>query len=176
MIVAKSRRQPGFALITLVFLMVIGALLLAAMAFLYGTANTQQSLQNMGAQAFISAESGDQYGVYSLEQTTPAPTAAFTVTPPVDNPACPATVTISAPSSAVGNGNGNGNGNGQGPHAVADYTVTSVATCPSDDASWTVTRVVQESPGRLGKGNQGQGLGGRPGSGSTYQTISWAEN
>ncbi len=167
---ATNRRgwQGGFILVTVIFLILIGVLLLAGMAFLYGTADTQQSLQNTGAQAFISAESGDQYGVYWLEtnySTTPL-NVQTNVTPPLDNPECPATVTIFKPTK-VGN--------------VYTYTVQSVVSgCISSGASRTVTRTVTatQKGGGVGPGGGGVGPGGGgvgPGGVLTYQTMSWIE-
>ncbi len=117
-------------LVALIFLLLVGGLLLAAMAYLYNTADTGQSLQNSGAQAFIAAESGDQYGVYYLETTYVAkfPPNAPAVPPqnPVPNPSCPPTVTVTR---VKGGGK--------------NYLVQSTAKCPSSGAQWTIDRVVQ---------------------------------
>ena len=90
-------RDQGFVLVTLIFLMLAGVLLLAAMAYLYGTVDTGQALQNEGAQAFVSAESGDQYGVFWLE-TKHAKSVIkggpWYPVPPLDNASCPALVTV----------------------------------------------------------------------------------
>lgn len=135
--------QRGFILVTLIFLVLVGVLLIAGMAFLYNTADTQQSLQNGGAQAFVTAESGDQYGVYWLETnytTTPLTTTPTTVpAPPVPPlpagagaPDCYANVTIT---DVVQSG---------GDYV---YTVTSVVpACAGSGASRTVVRTVTGVP------------------------------
>ncbi len=91
-------RDQGFVLVALIFLMLAGVLLLAAMAYLYGTVDTGQALQSEGAQAFVSAESGDQYGVYWLEALHDTPPALkggpWYPKPPTDNASCPALVTV----------------------------------------------------------------------------------
>ena len=101
MVARKLRcHNQGFVLVTLIFLMLAGVLLLAAMAYLYGTVDAGQALQNGGAQAFVSAESGDQYGVYWLESQHGTPGKRLktsgppTPPPPLDNAACPAQVTV----------------------------------------------------------------------------------
>lgn len=87
-------------LVTLIFLVLAGVLLLAAMAYLYGTVDTGQALQNEGAQAFVSAESGDQYGEYWLETQyavsplTKRGSQSPKPPPPLDNASCPAQVTV----------------------------------------------------------------------------------
>ena len=142
-------RQRGFILVTLVFLIIVGALLLAAMAFLYGSASTEQSYQNSGAQAFISAESGDQYGVYWLETNYAGPKflktggtpLLVTPPPPVDNPDCLPTVTVTQDTGR-------------------QYTVQSAVKCISTGASWTVVRLVQAS---------------KTGTNITYHVFSWAQ-
>ena len=133
-------RQRGLVLVGLVFLIIVGALLLASMTFLYGSADTEQSLQNSGAQAFIAAESGDQYGVYWLETHYPGPKflktggggIAVSPAPPLDNPDCPATVTVT-----------------QDPSNR--YTIQSVVVCTSSGARWTVVRIMTatEQRGRI---------------------------
>ena len=152
----RPPRQSGFILVTLIFLLLVGALLLAAMAYLYGTADTQQSLQNSGAQAFIAAESGDQYGVYYLETTytkTLPPAGSTTLTQsPMPNPSCPAAVTITC-TKPKGGGN--------------TCLVQSVATCPSSGAQWTVIRTVTAAAGGGGKGGGGASI--------TYTVNGWIE-
>lgn len=135
-------KQRGFILVTLIFLVLVGVLLIAGMAFLYNTADTQQSLQNGGAQAFVTAESGDQYGVYWLETnyvTTPLTTTPTTVpAPPVPplpagagTPDCHANVTITDVKS-------------KGDYL---YTVTSVVSgCVGSGAARAVVRTVTGVP------------------------------
>ncbi len=132
---ATNRRgwQGGFILVTVIFLILIGVLLLAGMAFLYGTAGTQQSVQNGGAQAFMAAESSDQYGVYWLETNYANPpllNKKTTVTPlPVLSPPdCMATVTILKPVIKKG---------------TYTYTVQSVVPgCAGSGAQRTIVRIV----------------------------------
>lgn len=128
MVSSALSRERGFILVTLIFLVLVGALLLAAMAFLYGTASAEQGTQNAGAQAFLAAESGDQYGVYYLETQYSGmlPPRALTLpaqTPSVPDPSCPPVVTVTK--------------------AGGHYLVQSVATCVPSGARWTVTRTVQ---------------------------------
>ncbi len=121
------------------------------MAYLYGTSSTGQGAQNVGAQAFISAESGDQYGVYWLE--TRHGTAKTVLTkggpwypvPPLDNAACPALVKITYTGKSG---------------ATYDYQVVSTTTCPSSSAYSLVDRTVQ--------GTKTKGL-------VTYKMTAWAE-
>lgn len=126
----SARRDRGFILVALIFLVLVGALLLAAMAFLYGTATGAEGVQNGGGQAFSAAESGDQYGVYYLETQywktlPPTPLTLPAQTPSVPDPECPAVVTVTK--------------------ARGNYLVTSVATCAGSAAAWTVVRTVQTS-------------------------------
>lgn len=135
-------KQRGFILVTLIFLVLVGVLLMSGMAFLYSTADTQQGLQNGGAQAFVTAESGDQYGVYWLETnyaTRPLTASLTTVpAPPVPpsppgagTPDCRAHVTIRA----VRTG------------GAYRYTVTSVVSaCAGSGAARTVVRTVTGIP------------------------------
>lgn len=135
-------KQHGFILVTLIFLVLVGVLLIGGMAFLYNTADSQQSLQNGGAQAFVTAESGDQYGVYWLETnyvTTPLTASPTTVpAPPVPPlpagaaaPDCQAHVTITNVKSG-------------GDYY---YTVTSVVSaCAGSGAARTVVRSVKAVP------------------------------
>ncbi|MHB8253709.1 MAG: hypothetical protein ACYDEV_08415 [Acidiferrobacter sp.] len=143
-------RQRGFILVTLIFLIIVGLLLMAAMAYLYGAADTEQSFQNSGAQAFIAAESGDQYGVYWLETNYAKPPflntgSAGTLVnppPPADNPDCLPVVTVTR------------------IPKTQQYTVQSVVTCTSTQANWTVVRLVQAS---------------KTGRNITYNVLSWAQ-
>jgi len=160
----KIFNQSGLALVTLIFLILVGALLLSSMAYLYGAAATGQAVQNGGAQAFLAAESGDQYGVYYLatQYATTLPPSPLTVTAPWVTPsACLApVVTITATTPLV------------------TYTVSSVATCPGVGARWTVTRTVSVTvTGTAGRGNQGVGGGGQKGkpSGYSYAVTGWTE-
>ena len=128
-----SRRDRGFILVALIFLVLVGALLLAAMAFLYGIATSAEGTQNGGAQAFTAAESGDQYGVYYLEtrywkKPPPTPLTLPAQTPSIPDPECPPAVTVTK--------------------AGGDYLVTSVATCAGSGARWTVTRTVKAAKQR----------------------------
>lgn len=130
MVTNAHPRQQGFILVTLIFLLLVGGLLLAAMAYLYGTSNTEQGIQNSGAQALIASESGDQYGVYWLDtqyvRNYPAVPLLVPAQSPMPNSACPAAVKVT--SSPLGGGY---------------YTVTSIARCGSPQAQWTVVRTVQ---------------------------------
>ncbi len=135
-------KQRGFILVTLIFLVLVGLLLMSGMAFLYNTADTQQSLQNGGAQAFVTAESGDQYGVYWLEThyvTGPLTTSPTTVPAPPVPPAppgagppdCRANVTITYIKS----------------RGVYYYTVSSIVPgCAGSGAARTVVRTVTGVP------------------------------
>ncbi|MHB1566405.1 MAG: hypothetical protein ACYCXG_06770 [Acidiferrobacter sp.] len=173
MAINRRGRQRGFVLVTVIFLILVGALLIAGMAFLYGTADTQQEVQNGGAQAFMTAESSDQYGVHWLE-TTYANTIlknrkTVTVSPlPLLFPAdCTAVVTI--PPFVKKNG-------------VYTYTVRSVvAGCASSGAARTVVRTVTatQGPGAGGPGGgRPPGGGGPPPGGPgaiTYHITDWSE-
>lgn len=134
-------RQQGFILVTLIFLVLVGVLLIAGMAFLYNTADTQQSLQNGGAQAFVTAESADQYGVYWLEtnysktplrRTMTVPTPPVPPPPPgVGRPDCRANVTIRYAKAG----------------GTYVYTVISVVPgCAGSGAARTVVRTVTANP------------------------------
>lgn len=167
--IKQPNPQSGFALITLIFLLLVGALLLAAMAYLYGVGSTAQGLQNAGANAFVAAESGDQYGVYYLETQYSAalPRTPLTVTAPLATPspcAAPA-VTITAVGKITKKG--------------GTYAVQSVASCGSPVAHWTVVRTVSVGPGAAttGNGNRGRGKGTGRGktSGFSYTVTGWAE-
>jgi Tfp pilus assembly protein PilX len=130
------RRQRGFVLVTLIFLILIGVLLISAMAFLYNTTDSQQILQNGGAQAFIAAESGDQYGVYWLETNyvkNPLTKAALVTPPTAFPPDCAAAVTIPKPRRKNG---------------VYTYLVQStvVPACAASGAQRTVVRTVTAIP------------------------------
>ncbi len=152
----SARRDRGFILVALIFLVLVGVVLLAAMAFLYGTATGAEGTQNGGGQAFTAAESGDQYGVYYLETNywktlPPAPLTLPAQTPSVPDPECPPVVTVTT--------------------AGGDYLVTSVATCAGSGAQWTVVRTVTAS-------QTGGGRGGPPGRGGgviTYTVTNWTE-
>jgi Tfp pilus assembly protein PilX len=130
--------EQGFVLVTLIFLVLAGVLLLAAMAYLYGTVDTGQALQNEGAQAFVSAESGDQYGVYWLETrhaTPPPPTKGgpWYPAPPLDNASCPAQVTVTyVGKTALCKKYGY-------PYS---YTVGSASLCSASGARATIVRTV----------------------------------
>lgn len=160
---------PGFILVALIFLLLIGSMLLAVMAYLYGTAAGGQGLQNAGANAFVAAESGDQYGVYYLETqySTALPPSSLTITAPLATPsACtPPVVTITATSKIT--------------KAGGNYAVQSVAVCGSPVARWTVVRSVTAAPGNAttGNGNRGKGKGTGRGktSGFIYTVTGWAE-
>ena len=152
-----SRRDRGFILVALIFLVLVGVLLLAAMAFLYGTATGAEGAQNGGAQAFTAAESGDQYGVYYLEtnysgQLPPTPLTLPTQTPSVPDPECPAVVTVTK--------------------AGGDYLVQSVATCVGSAARWTVIRTVAPQIQKKPKFKKGKLK--KPGR-ITYLVTSWAQ-
>ena len=126
-------RDRGFILVALIFLVLVGVLLLAAMAFLYGTATGAEGIQNGGGQAFTAAESGDQYGVYYLEtnywdQLPPTSLTLPAQTPSVPDAECPPVVTVTE--------------TGRRPPYYY-YLVTSVATCTGSGAHWTVVRNVQ---------------------------------
>ncbi|WP_297396857.1 hypothetical protein [Acidiferrobacter sp.] len=141
----SARRDRGFILVALIFLVLVGALLLAAMAFLYGTATGAEATQNGGGQTFTAAESGDQYGVYYLEtnywnKLPPTPLTLPAQTPSVPDPACPPVVTVTK--------------------AGGNYFVTSVATCAGSAARWTVVRTVTATP-KKGK--------------ITYTVTAWAQ-
>ena len=138
-------RDRGCILVARIFLVLVGALLLAAMAFLYGTATGAEGVQNGGGQAFTAAESGDQYGVYYLEtnywnKLPPTPLTLPAQTPSVPDPECPPVVTIT--------------------EAGGNYFVTSVATCAGSAARWTVVRTVKA----LKKGGT-----------ITYTVTTWAQ-
>ncbi|MHB1511711.1 hypothetical protein [Acidiferrobacter sp.] len=153
----SARRDRGFILVALIFLVLVGALLLAAMAFLYGTATGAEGMQNGGGQAFTAAESGDQYGVYYLETKywgtlPPTPLTLPAQTPSVPDPQCPAVVTIT-----TANGN---------------YLVTSIATCAGSSAQWTVTRTVQAIVKKKPKIKNGRIK--KPGQ-ISYNVIAWAQ-
>lgn len=172
MAIDHKSRQRGFVLVTVIFLLIVGALLIAGMAFLYGTADTQQGVQNGGAQAFMTAESSDQYGVYWLEthyaNTILKNRNTVTISPlPALSPAdCTAVVTI--PPVAQKNG-------------VYTYTVQSVVSgCVLSAASRTVvcTVTATQGPGGRGPGGGPPGPGGPPPGGPgaiTYQITGWRE-
>ena len=160
-------REQGLILLTLIFMIIVGSLLLAVMAFLYGSASGEQGLQTSGAQAFISAESGAQYGVYWLETNysvppffTTGPAGTVIAPPPADNPDCPAQVTITE-------------------NACRQYTIQSAVVCASSGARWTVLYSVQAAQGgggRGGRGGPGRGCGqGRGGGPITYSLQSWTQ-
>lgn len=152
-----SRRARGFILVALIFLMLVGAMLLGAMAYLYGSATAAEGTQNGGGQAFSAAESGDQYGVYYLETNywgtlPPTPLTLPTQTPSVPDPQCPPVVTVTK-----------ANGN---------YVVTSIATCAGSAAKWTVTRTVYAQVKRKPKYKHGK----LKKSGKIlYYVIAWAQ-
>ena len=153
----SPRRDRGFILVALIFLVLVGALLLAAMAFLYGTATGAEGTQNGGGQAFTAAESGDQYGVYYLEtnywgQLPPTPLTLPAQTPSIPDPECPPTVTVKAGGKLI-------------------YVVTSVAICAGSSAKWTVVRTVQAQVKKKPKRKKG---GLKPGR-ITYKVIAWAQ-
>ncbi len=153
----SARRDRGFILVALIFLVLVGALLLAAMAFLYGTATGAEGVQNGGGQAFTAAESGDQYGVYYLETNYwgVLPSTPLTLpaqTPSVPDPQCPAVVTVTK--------------------ANGDYLVSSIATCAGSSAQWTVTRTVQAIVQKKPKIKHGQLK--KPGR-IVYRVIAWAQ-
>ena len=153
----SPRRDRGFILVALIFLVLVGALLLAAMAFLYGTATSTEGTQNGGAQAFTAAESGDQYGVYYLEtrywkKPPPTPLTLPAQTPSIPDPECPPAVTVTK--------------------AGGDYLVTSVATCAGSGARWTVVRTVQAQVKRGPKTKKGKLK--KPGE-IVYTVIAWGQ-
>ena len=154
---SSPRRDRGFILVALIFLVLVGALLLAAMAFLYGTATGAEGTQNGGGQAFAAAESGDQYGVYYLEtnywgQLPPTLLTLPAQTPSVPDPACPPTVTVTVRGKLI-------------------YVVTSVASCAGSSAKWTVKRTVQAQVKKKPKNKKG---GLKPGR-ITYAVTAWAQ-
>ncbi len=161
----SPRRDRGFILVALIFLVLVGALLLAAMAFLYGTATGAEGTQNGGGQAFTAAESGDQYGVYYLEtnyssQLPPTPLTLPAQTPSIPDPECPPVVTVTEISS--------------GPPAYV-YRVTSVATCAGSGARWTVARnVTAVVSGNPKKPKSKKGPSKTTG-GITYTVSAWAQ-
>ncbi len=150
--------QAGFVLVALVFLVLVGALLLAGMAFLYGTATGDGGLQNGGGQAFVAAESADQYGVYYLEtnywgQLPPASLTLPAQTPSLPNPGCPPVVTVTQT-------------------ATDYYAVAATAVCAASGARWQVTRVVYAQVRKKPKFKHGQLK--KPGR-ITYAMVSWAQ-
>ena len=155
-------RDRGFILVALIFLVLVGALLLAAMAFLYGTATGAEGTQNGGGQAFTAAESGDQYGVYYLEtnywgQLPPTPLTLPAQTPSVPDPECPPVVTVTE--------------TGHRPPYYY-YLVTSVVTCTGSGARWTVVRNVQGQVLRKPKFKKGRlKKAGK----IVYQVTAWAQ-
>lgn len=152
----RSSYQNGFVLAALIFLVLVGVLLLAGMSYLYGTTDTLQGLQSTGTQAFVAAESGDQFGVFWLETqnaTKPPTGGPYTPAPPLDDPACPAQVTVTYLGKAG---------------KYYQYGVQSIATCAASGARATVMRTVEGQKG----GGKKKGAGG---SQVTYKVIVWSE-
>ena len=109
--------EKGSALVMVIFIMVVLALLLAALAYITAQSNQNTAYQIASTRAYWAAQSGAEWGTYQIAPATGS--AASQCFSPAIIPGlggCSATVTCSSSATAV---------------SIASYQITSQGACPA---------------------------------------------
>ena len=114
---ATLSAEKGSALVMVIFIMVVLALLLAALAYITAQSNQNTAYQIASTRAYWAAQSGAEWGTYQIAPATGS--AASQCFSPAVIPGlggCSATVTCSSSATAV---------------SIASYQITSQGDCPA---------------------------------------------